>query len=118
MRAVGGRGAWIHHVFLVLLVLNLVSAFQALGTMMSLGLMILPAISARFWSKNIDTTIGLSIVFAFFAAYVGLLFSYHYGLPSGPAIVLTGGILYVLSIFFGRHGSIITRLFPRRHYAN
>jgi len=118
MQAVGGRGAWVHHAFLVLLVFNLVAAFQALGTMMSLGLMILPAISARFWSKNIDATLGLSILFAFGAAYLGLLLSYHLGLPSGPSIVLTGGVIYILSIFFGRHGSIIVRFLPRKHYAN
>jgi zinc/manganese transport system permease protein len=118
MRAVHGRGAVVHHIFLVLLVLNLVSAFQALGTMMSLGMMVLPAISARFWSKDIDGTIGLSIAFALCSAYVGLLMSYHFGVPSGPAIVLSGGVIYVFSIFCGRYGSILTRLLPHKHFAS
>ena len=118
MRSVRGGGAWAHHVFLMLLVLNLVSAFQTMGTMMSLGIIVLPAISARFWSKHIDGAIGLSIALACVSAYAGLLLSYHFNLPSGPAIVITGGALYVFSICFGRYGSLFTRLFPKKHYAH
>jgi zinc/manganese transport system permease protein len=118
MRAMRGRTALLHQVFLLLVVLNLVSAFQSLGTMMAMGVMVLPAIAARFWSKDIDMTIGLSIVFAFSASYIGLLLSYHYSLPSGPAIVITAGTLNLLSIFFGLHGSLLSRFLPRKHYAS
>ena len=63
MRAVGGKGGWIHQAFLVLVVLNLVAAFQALGTLMALGLMVLPAIASRFWAREIDAAIGFSMGF-------------------------------------------------------
>jgi len=118
MRTVRGGGGLMHQLFLVLVVLNLVSAFQALGTMMALGLMVLPAITARFWTKEIDGMIGCSILLAFFSAYVGLLLSYHYSLPSGPSIVLTAGVLYVVSVIGGRYGSIIARLFPHKHFVS
>jgi len=117
MRSVQGKGGWMHQIFLVLAVLNLVAAFQALGTLMAIGIMVLPAIAARFWTKSIDISIGLSIGLAFFSAYVGLLLSYHYGFPSGPAIVLMAGLLYVFSLLFGRYGSVLARLRVRRHYA-
>ena len=42
LRAVGGRGGLVHTVFLALVVLNLVAGFQALGTLMAVGLMMLP----------------------------------------------------------------------------
>jgi len=116
MRAVKGRGVWMHHIFLVLLVLNLVSAFQALGTMMALGVMVLPAIAARFWTRDIDATMGLSILLAIAASFIGLLLSYHASLPSGPSIVLTAGGFYIFSICCGRYGSISSRFFPHRHY--
>ena len=45
----GGPGARVHVLLLVLVVANLVSGFQALGTLMAVGLMMLPAASARFW---------------------------------------------------------------------
>jgi len=117
LRAAGGRGAVMHQLFLGLVALNLVSAFQALGTLMALGVMVLPAIAARFWSRTTDGTIAFAIGFALCASFIGLLISYHYGAPSGPAIVLTAGAFYVTSVLLGRHGSIMARFFPLRHYA-
>lgn len=113
-----GGGAWVHFIFLILIVLNLVSAFQALGTLMALGLMVLPAIAARFWARTMERTMALSVLIAIFAAWAGLLLSYHYNMPSGPAIVLIAGGVYVFSVFFGAHGSIASRFFPKRHYAS
>ena len=118
MKSINGKGALIHQIFLLLVVLNLVSAFQALGTLMALGMILLPAISSRFWAKNIDRTIILSIVIAFCASYFGLLFSYHYNIPSGPSIVLCAGVFYITSIFFGKYGSISAYFFPKKHYTS
>ena len=47
LRSVGGRGSWVHILFLMLVVANLVAGFQALGTLMAVGLMMLPATAAR-----------------------------------------------------------------------
>ncbi len=117
LRAAGGNGAAMHQLFLGLVVLNLVAAFQALGTLMALGIMVLPAIASRLWSRDIDGAIALSIFFGLCSATIGLLLSYHYGLPSGPAIVLVAGLLYVISVLFGRQGGIAGRFFRERHYA-
>ena len=51
MAATSGKGARWHLVFLMLVVLCVVSGFVALGTLMSVGLMMLPAIAARHWSE-------------------------------------------------------------------
>ena len=51
--AVGGRGTLVHLVFLVLVVVNLVAGMQALGTLMAVGLMMLPAAAAKFWSGTV-----------------------------------------------------------------
>ena len=45
----GWRSAAAHYGFLFLMVINLVSGFHALGTLMAIGIMILPAAAARFW---------------------------------------------------------------------
>ncbi len=99
-------GGWTNHVFFALLMLNLVAAFQALGTLMALGLMILPALAARFWLRNIDKILPLAIGIAIFSAYAGLLLSYHGGAPSGPAIALVAGCVALLSALIGRVGSV------------
>ncbi len=116
MKAQHGKGAIYHHVFLILIILNLVASFQALGTLMAVGIMVLPAISAKFWTKSIDMAIFLSIISGVTISCLGLLISYHYNLPSGPAIVLTASVWYVISVFAGYTDGIIIRFFPRKHF--
>ncbi|MDD3182435.1 MAG: metal ABC transporter permease [Alphaproteobacteria bacterium] len=99
---------WTNPVFFVLLMMNLVAAFQVLGTLMALGLMILPAVAARFWVRNIDKIIPVAMGFACFSAYTGLLASYYAHSPSGPAIVLVAGGVALFSALMGRVGSLRT----------
>lgn len=101
---------WTHPVFFVLLMLNLVAAFQVLGTLMALGLMILPALAARFWARNIDKIIPVAMILACVSAYVGLLVSYYAHAPSGSAIVLVAGAAALASALVGRVGSLRTYL--------
>ena len=115
LRAVGGPGAVVHFVFLTLVVMNLVAGFHALGTLMAVGLMMLPAAAARFWAGEVATLAATSSVIAFASGYAGLLLSYHADLPSGPAIILVAGGVYVLSVVAGPRGSLQARFVPRRH---
>ena len=115
LRSVGGHGGVIHTLFLVLVVINLVAGFQALGTLMSVGLMMVPAAAARFWGREVWTLSLISAAVALASGYVGLLLSYHANLPSGPAIILTAAVGYVASLIAGTRGSLRTRYFVKSH---
>jgi zinc/manganese transport system permease protein len=115
LRAVGGHGAAAHMAFLVLVAVNLVAAIQALGTLMAVGLMILPAAAARFWAGSVGAMVLLGSLLALAAGLGGLLASYHFDLPPGPTIVLGAGLAYLLSVAFGPVGGLVPRLFPGRH---
>lgn len=110
MRSLGGWGGFYHAAFIVLIVLCMVAAFQALGTLMALGMMMLPAISARFWAKEMLSMFIYAFFIAFVSGYFGLVFSYHYVWPSGPAIIIVAGVIYILSLTFGRYGSLRNRM--------
>lgn len=111
-----GERAWLYYTaFLVLVVLNLVAAFQALGTLMAVGLMMLPAVGARFWAASVAGQMAAAAVVAALAAITGLLVSFHAGLPSGPAIVLAAGALWLVSLLFGARGGLLLRALPLRH---
>jgi len=101
LRNVGGRGAWVHALFLMLTVANLVSGFQALGTLMAVGLMMLPATAARFWAGQVASLALAATLIAVFSGVVGLLLSFHAAWPSGPAIVLVAGGVYIVSLLAG-----------------
>jgi zinc/manganese transport system permease protein len=109
LRSVGGWGAVMHFIFLVLVVLNLVAGFRALGTLMAVGLMMLPAASSRFWATEAWSMALVAVGIAMLSGYAGLLLSFHINLPSGPSIILTAGVCYIFSVIFGAHGSIYSR---------
>ena len=115
LRSVSGTGGMAHIAFLALLVINLVSGFHALGTLLAVGIMILPAVTARFWTRDITAMIVIAALAGTAAGYAGLLLSYHSGLPSGPAIILLAGAIYAVSLLLGRVGGLIWNLFPGRH---
>ena len=116
LRSVSRTGPWVHGVFLVLLVLNLVSGFQALGTLMAVGLMMLPAVAARFWASEVWSLAAVSSLFALLSGGCGLLLSYHANLPSGPAIVLLAGGIYAASLLLGRRDSLLAHVLANRSH--
>ena len=97
----GGRSTLWHVVFLMLVVFNLVAGFQAMGTLMAVGLMMLPSIIARLWVRSIRAMVLLALLLALVCGYGGLLLSYHAELPPGPAIILLCAAAYVFSLVFG-----------------
>jgi zinc/manganese transport system permease protein len=109
LRTASRLGSAMHFGFLVLVVLNLVAGFQALGTLMAVGLMMLPATAARFWAREVWSLAAVSALFAVASGCIGLLLSYHLSLPSGPAIVLLAGAIYIASLLTGRHDSLLAR---------
>lgn len=109
LRSVGGHGAAMHCIFLVLVVFNLVAGFTALGTLMAVGLLMLPAASAHFWGGHFWSASLIAILIALFSGYAGLLLSFHGNVPTGPSIILVAGCCYVFSLLFGRKGSLLSR---------
>ena len=115
LRSVSRAGAPAHIAFLMLVVMNLVAGFFALGTVLSVGIMIVPAATGRFWARDVSSMILVAIGAGVFSGIAGLILSFHAGTPSGPTIILVAGAIYILSVLFGRVGGVVPRLFPRRH---
>jgi zinc/manganese transport system permease protein len=115
LRSVSRAGAPAHIAFLALVVINLVGGFHALGTLLAVGIMMLPAATARFWARDITAMILIATAAGALSGYAGLLLSFQTSVPSGPAIILVAGVLYVLSVLFGRVGGLVRQAFPGRH---
>jgi zinc/manganese transport system permease protein len=115
LRSVSGAGATAHLAFLALVVLNLVGGFHALGTLLAVGMMMLPAATARLWSADITMMIVIAAIVGMAASFAGLVLSYHFELPSGAAIILVAGAIYLASLALGRSGGLVTAVWRRRH---
>ena len=105
LRSVSRWSALAHYGFLVLVVINLVAGFHALGTLMAVGIMVLPAATARLWVRSVPALMALAAALALAACVAGLLISYHADWPTSPTIVLALGAAYLLSLIVGRHGA-------------
>jgi zinc/manganese transport system permease protein len=97
LRAVGTRAPY-GAMFLALVVLALVANFQAFGTLLAVGPILLPAAAARCWGLGMAASMALATGFGLAASVAGLLVSYHGNLPSGPVIVLAAGLLFGISL--------------------
>ncbi|WP_270221395.1 metal ABC transporter permease [Kosakonia cowanii] len=100
----------LHGLFLALLVLNLVAGFQVLGTLMAVGVMMLPAVAARCWARTLPRLLLLAAAIGALCAWLGLSLSWLAGLPAGPAIVLTASLIFFLSILFGTRSGLANSL--------
>lgn len=109
-RATGGRGGLVHFGLLALVVLNLVAALQTMGIVLSLGLFLLPAVSAYLWCDRMKPLLVLSASLAVLCAAAGILVSYHAGIPSGSSIVLCLGLVFLVSAVASPTHGLLARL--------
>ena len=99
------RPGLVVHWFMFLVVLNLLGAFKALGTLMAVGLMILPATAARYWVSTLTGYLVLTFLFALASCWAGLILSFYASeVPSGPAIILVSGAIFFVSVLFAPQG--------------
>jgi zinc/manganese transport system permease protein len=115
LASVSKSGGPVQIIFLALVVLNLVGGFHALGTLLAVGMMMLPAASARLITQDMTAMIGVAAAQGILAGYAGLIVSFHAGLPSGPLIILMAGLLYLLALVLGPAGGLLRRFKTGRH---
>lgn len=100
-------------IFLTFLVLLIVCAgLKTVGLVLILALLIIPPVTARFWSDGLKPMLLIAALAGGTSCYVGAAFSAAFkGVPTGASIVLCAFALFVISFFFSpRHGLLTTRL--------
>jgi zinc/manganese transport system permease protein len=115
LRSVSGAGVIAHLAFLILLVINLISGFHALGTLLGVGMMIIPATTARFWTRDITAMMAIAVAVGIVAGVSGIVASAQASLPVGAGVILAAGLLYIVSVIIGPVGGVLWKLFPGRH---
>jgi len=101
---------------MTLIAVAVVIGLPAVGVVLMASLLILPGASARFWTDELDWLLVLATIFGLLTGAIGTLISTWYSLlPAGPIIVLTGTVLFLLSLFFApRRGALARWMLSRR----
>ena len=114
-KSLGIRVGWLLGVLIFLIVLAMVSSLQAVGVLLSLGLLILPAATVYLLSDRFGVMLWGGAALGVAGAVVGLLVSFWANIPSGPAIVLILGIVFLSAYLFSPKYGVLSRFLRRRH---
>jgi zinc/manganese transport system permease protein len=114
-RALGIRGGVFHLLLMGLIALNLVAGFRAFGALMTVGLMMLPAAAARFWSRTFGGQAAAAVLISAASSATGLLLAARFGLEPGAVMILTAAALFAVSGLIGRAGGLLHNLPGRAH---
>ena len=101
-------------VLLMMVALALVTAFQTVGNVLVLALLLAPAATARLLTARLLPMMLLAALLGMTASVVGLYISYWADLPSGPTIVLLSGAIFSVALVFAPHGGLLGDALQRR----
>ena len=84
--------------FLLVFVAVLVAAFFAIGTLLAMGLFLLPAIIVRLWGWHWRRMMIGAVLISWVGGGIGLLLSFYYNLTAGPGIIMVLGVFYAATL--------------------
>lgn len=99
-QALGMRPQLTHWLLLLMIAAAVIGSFQAVGTLLVLGLLIGPAATAALLTRTVPRMISASLVIGVVSVTVGLILSYHLGTAAGASMALVAivGFFLVLTI--------------------
>lgn len=92
----------IRFIFMILLALVIAIALKVVGILLITALLIIPAATARLYSKSPRQMVLVSVLMAIAAVVLGLYSSLNWDFPTGPAIVVSASLLFFVSRIFSR----------------
>jgi len=94
------------------LVLTIVMGIQAVGVILMAALLIIPSVSARYWTQSFGWMVALSAIFGGLSGAIGTVVSaLGTGWPTGPFIVIVAATFFAVSLIFGKHkGWLVQKL--------
>lgn len=116
-RSQGVRAGALNLLLVVLLVVNMVSSVKAVGVILMLGLLITPAATVYLLCDSFPAMLWGGGLIGALGSVIGLIASHHLSnLPSGAAIVLALGAIFLAAWIFSPRYGILRRLRRPRHF--
>lgn len=85
-------------VLIVLLALTIAVSIKIVGVLLAVAFLIMPAVAARSFASTPEGMAILAAAIAVAGVLTGLVLSFHYDVPGGPAIVLVLAVAAVTSV--------------------
>lgn len=116
--SLGWRVSLLDFILMSLLAIVTVVGLPAVGVVLMAALLIIPGVTARFWTDRLAPHLALAGLFGLLAGLLGSALSavlpapesaLSRGYPTGPLIVLVAGTLFVASLLFAPRRGLIAR---------
>lgn len=98
-----------HYLSFTLLILMLVASLQAVGTILSIGLLVAPSAIMLLYTDRTGAIFWGGACVGAGTSIAGLYFSHLLNIQAGPAIIILLGILFLLSFIFSPKHGILKR---------
>ena len=85
--------------FTILMAAIIAISIKMVGLLLITGMMIIPAAAARNLSNSPKQMVVISIIFGLLSVLIGLYASLEINTPSGPSIITTSLLFFILSLF-------------------
>lgn len=108
-QALGMRPQLTHWLLLLMIAAAVIGSFQAVGTLLVLGLLIGPAATAALVTRTVPRMIMASLVIGVVSVTVGLILSYHLGTAAGASMALVAILGFFVVLTIRETASAVTR---------
>ncbi|EKD46161.1 MAG: High-affinity zinc uptake system membrane protein, partial [uncultured bacterium] len=88
--------------FFLITALAIALCFKIVGVILITGFLLIPAAAAKNVAKSFRSMVVLSMIISVISTLSGIIISFYFDLPSGPAIILAGTAIYLISLIFSR----------------
>lgn len=95
--SLGIRSSVVHYALMGWLSVVVVSAFESVGAILVIAMLILPGATATLWTRSLPRLHLLAVVHAALSAVLGLHVAVWLNCPPAGAMVVMGGLLFVIS---------------------
>ena len=118
----GINARWMHYLLMTLVALTAVAAFESVGNILVVAMLIVPAAAAYMLTDRLVVMIALSVVFGIVSAIVGHLsaiavpaaFGYESTSTAGMMALVSGALFALAALCGPRHG-FLGKLLARMH---
>ncbi len=105
----------LHYVLMVLLAFAVVVALQAVGAVLVSAMLIIPPATAYLLTDRLHRMLMLSMVIGVVSAVGGAFLSFlSTGLPTGPFMIVSSSVLFVLAFLFSPSHGVLRRVLRKR----
>lgn len=105
---------WLDVLLMGLVAVVTVVALQSVGLVLAVAMLIIPAASAKYWTRRISTMLFVAAVIGCLSGWLGAVVSALVPrMPTGPIIVLLCGFWFVISFIFGSNEGLLIRQLSR-----